>query len=385
LTLYYTDIMRILYIFKTIAAWGGIERVIVSKMNYLADHYDDEVVLFTTDQGEHRIPFRLSTKVVHKDLNIRFTDQYKYHGMRRLIDSYQRHRRFNRDLKAAIRDINPDIIVGTADMYAYTIMKYSGDIPFIVESHTSYKYTRWVPDMSLRQKVLRYFYMRNLRKAATLVTLTNADAEDWKRWNSNVVVIPNMVDLNTSGEYSDCSNHSAIFVGRLAYQKGWRYLLEIWHKVHERYPDWTLNVFGDGEDKDAFISQLNKYDDKLGIVLHSPTEKIFEEYKKNSLLMLTSVFEPFGLVIPEAQSCGLPVVSFEGYGPNDIITDGKDGYVIPQFDTDKYADRICSLLADGELRRNMGREGIASSRRYAAERIMPEWRNLFECLTAKSR
>jgi glycosyltransferase involved in cell wall biosynthesis len=103
------------------------------------------------------------------------------------------------------------------------------------------------------------------------------------------------------------------------------------------------------------------------------------------MLLLTSKFEPFGLVLPEAMSCGLPVVAFDcPYGPADIITDGEDGFLIKNRDVRAFADRVCQLIENPQLRKEMGQHAIASSQRYSANRIMPQWKQLFESMASHS-
>ena len=82
-------------------------------------------------------------------------------------------------------------------------------------------------------------------------------------------------------------------------------------------------------------------------------------------------------------SCGLPVVAFDcPFGPADIITDGVDGYLIEDRDVELFAQRVGQLISDYDLRVKMGKAGIASSKRYQASRIMPQWIQLFEQLTS---
>ena len=111
---------------------------------------------------------------------------------------------------------------------------------------------------------------------------------------------------------------------------------------------------------------------------------IFEKYKQCSILILTSRYEPFGLVLPEAMSCGLPVVAFDcPYGPADIISDGKDGFLVVNRNDEVFAEKVCLLIENPELRMSMGMAGILSSRRYEASLIMSEWLLLFEKLISK--
>ena len=104
----------------------------------------------------------------------------------------------------------------------------------------------------------------------------------------------------------------------------------------------------------------------------------------SSMLLMTSIYEPFGLVLPEAMSCGLPVVAFDcPYGPAEIITDGVDGFLIKNRDVENFSNRVCQLIENKNLRIQMGQAAIKSSQRYKADKIMPQWKDLLVSLTSK--
>ena len=78
-------------------------------------------------------------------------------------------------------------------------------------------------------------------------------------------------------------------------------------------------------------------------------------------------------------SCGLPVVAFDcPYGPAEIIKDGIDGYLIKKRDVNKFANCICKLIEDSDLRVQMSKSAVQSSLRFSARSIMPYWRILLE-------
>ena len=115
------------------------------------------------------------------------------------------------------------------------------------------------------------------------------------------------------------------------------------------------------------------------IHVHEPVLDILDKYKESSISLLTSQYEPFGLVLPEAMSCGLPVVAFDcPYGPADIITDGVDGFLVHNRSIEEFVDKVCLLMDNQELRVKMGKAGVISSHRYDANLIMPLWKQLFE-------
>ena len=118
---------------------------------------------------------------------------------------------------------------------------------------------------------------------------------------------------------------------------------------------------------------------------HGQTLDILDKYKESSILILTSIYEPFGLVMPEAMSCGIPVVAFDcPYGPSEIISDGKDGFLIDCYDVEAFADKLCMLIENEVIRKQMGMNAIQSALRFKKGKIMPQWNNLFESLVVKS-
>jgi glycosyltransferase involved in cell wall biosynthesis len=226
--------------------------------------------------------------------------------------------------------------------------------------------------------------MHYFKKADAIVALTKNDAKKWNIKFKNVIAIPNVVHLNNTGSYTTCVNHSIIFVGRMAQQKGLNSLIEIWKQIIIKYPDWKLNIFGDGEYKDIFIREIGKYDNRMSILYHAPETNIINEYCKNSIFMLTSEYEPFGLVIPEAMSCGLPVVSFDvPYGPSEIIHNGIDGFLIKPNNINDFVNKLSLLIENRELRCKMGKEAVKSSLKYSYNNIMPKWEQLFHSITHK--
>lgn len=159
-------------------------------------------------------------------------------------------------------------------------------------------------------------------------------------------------------------------------QKGLFDLLRIWHLVHEKYPDWHLDLYGEGEQRTALEKEVEQFCENIHI--HHPDTQIFHRYLDSSILVMTSLFEPFGLVMVEAMSCGLPVVAFNcPYGPAKIVTDGVNGFLVNNRDIQLFAERICQLIESEDLRSSMGHAAIVSSQRFSVMNVMPQWDALF--------
>ena len=375
--------MKVLYVTDAIANWGGIERILVEKANFLVDNCGFDVHFITVNQGTHPILFSLSQNIHYSDLDIRFHQQYEYNGFRRFIKKWKLKRLFAERLRKYINEIKPNIIISARAELISGILASKGRIPFVYESHSSYISDCYLSDgwfSLLKSRRLNY----RVRHAEMVVALSNGDASDWKRITPNVCVIPNIVSLNKTGSYSSCENKIAIFVGRFSKQKDIGTLLKIWSIVSNRYPDWQLHIYGGfGEEQNQLIDIIReKY---KNICVFPPTIDILEKYRESSLLLLTSLFEPFGLVLPEAMSCGLPVIAFDcPYGPREIIVDGVDGFVISNRDIHQYVEKVCLLMGNQDLRVKMGKEGVKSASRFEDKKIMPQWISLFKTLAREN-
>jgi glycosyltransferase involved in cell wall biosynthesis len=104
-----------------------------------------------------------------------------------------------------------------------------------------------------------------------------------------------------------------------------------------------------------------------------------EAYKNSSISVCSSRFEGFGLVIIEAMSCGLPVVSFDcPWGPGSIISDSQDGVIVENGNIDKLAESLIGLMGNEQLRMQMASQAVLNAQRFQLDRIALRWKSLFE-------
>ncbi|MFK4182596.1 glycosyltransferase family 4 protein [Streptomyces sparsogenes] len=212
-------------------------------------------------------------------------------------------------------------------------------------------------------------------------TVSEADAATHRAHlpgiTTRVVGLPNGVPA-TDVEPSDGSAKLVVAAGRLIPVKRYDLLVEAWAKVAAKHPDWRLRIYGRGPQQPV----LRRRVDELGLAehitlmgAHSPIET---EWAKGSIAAVTSREESFGMTIVEAMHCGVPVVATDcPHGPGEIITDGRDGLLVPVGDSDAIAKGLLSLIEDDELRRSMGAAARESARRYAPERVAREYERLF--------
>ena len=374
--------MKILYLFRSLAVWGGIERILVDKMNWLASKGGIEVCMLTTDQGDHPIPYQVNDKIHIDDLGINFHRKYQFGYLKRMGISYLMRHQYKKSLTDCINRILPDIIVCTTAAPIDIITGVKGKIPLVVESHSICSRTIEQGKYAVLRKYRRFIFFKSLSKAECVVALTKGDAEEWRHFHHHVIVIPNMLHP-CKIEPSSLNSKHVIWVGRFDYQKRAEVAIGIWKQVANRYPDWCLDIYGEGEYESEVTLMASS---AQNVFVHKPTSHIFYCYSNSSILMSTSLFEPFGLVIAEAMSCGLPVVAFDcPYGPAAIINEGVNGFLIPSDNMHCFADKLSLLIEDTSLRKKMGQAALDSLDRFNADLVMPQWLALFDELSKKHK
>lgn len=371
--------MKIMYITDAFAIKGGIERVIADKLNYFLTVYGYNVCLLTSNQGNHPHAYPLNPSVRFVDVGISFHQLYRYNWLKRWIKALEFRRAYMQRVRNQIELFSPDIIITARPYFIKYLCRLRGNSFLILESH-NICLSEYYEGCSFYKRMIATMRVRQLKNIPMqIIALTEGDAYEWRKLKPKfgVEVIPNIVHLNSTGNYSTLNRKHIIFVGRLERHKGLEDLLRIWQVVQKQHDDWHLDICGSGSQKTYVMSAIRE--SQLNVKIWDSVDNIIDFYMGNSILLLTSFLESFGLVILEAMSYGLPVVAFDcPYGPAEIITDGVDGFLIKNRDIKAFADRVCQLIEDKELRQRMGKSAIHSSQRYTPERIMPLWKELFE-------
>lgn len=197
----------------------------------------------------------------------------------------------------------------------------------------------------------------------------------------NICVIPNASTFQNA-QTSLLTVPKVIAVGRYDYQKGFDRLIMAWKKVTEIISGWHLDIIGDGSKCQELQSLIQQQGMEKHISLIKPTSHIDSTYLDASILALTSHYEGLPMVLIEAQSFGLPIVAFNcKCGPTDVVTDGVDGFLVPEGDIEALANRLIILMQNVSLRKDMGQWAKRASLRYEETSIMNKWMELFHTIT----
>lgn len=379
---------KILYVYHSMSTRGGLERVLSDKMNYLAERMGHEVYFLTTDQGEDLSAYDISNKIHWIKLSqIRYHDIYNVSYPKRFLWLYQFKNYLKKELLNAIDLISPDFIIATTSFASDIISGIKCKSIKICESHMSYPYIMkagskhsYMPKLEYWTKsIYDILFRRSIRKYDELVVLTKQDKDYWAPYRSSVV-ISNPITYFPE-KVSETSSKKIIAVGRLHGQKGYDLLIKSWSKIAKHFPEWSINIFGDGTERQVYIDMIREYGLEDSIFIHPSSSDIFKEYHDSEFLVLSSRAEGWGLVLVENMSCGRPCVSYNcESGPAEIITDGVDGLLIEPEDIDALANGIERMITHPEERKSMGYAARESSKRFYISNIMNKWQSLFDRL-----
>lgn len=375
--------MKIVYCTDTICHPGGIQRVTIAKANALADIDGNEVWIVVTDNKRPTPVLPISEKVHLIDLDVNYYEDDWKSKLHVLKGIFVKRREHSRKLKALFDAIQPNVVIstGTSEKKILPRLKIATQPAFIREIHftTNYrqlaangwfdKCSAWIGDfLDYRIFIKRY---------DKIVVLTNEDKElHWKH-NDKVIVIPNPLTVKHS-KRSTLTNQTVITAGRLVAQKNFSSLVRAWAIVNQFHPDWRLEIWGEGNLKAELQRQIDSSGLADCVYLLGYTNDIISKFSAVSIYVSSSLFEGFPLVLVEAVSCGLPIVSYAyPCGPRDIISDNKDGFIVPVNDERAMAERIIYLIENEDVRRQMGAAAMEKSKQYYMDIIIQKWSSLF--------
>ena len=207
----------------------------------------------------------------------------------------------------------------------------------------------------------------------------------WKR-AKRVEVIPNPVTYyNDNLCFPEKKKCRIISVGRLTPQKRFDRLIDAFALIAEKYPEWYVDIYGDGYEKEILQSQIVNMGLSHRIHILPPTSDIYTEYLQSQFFVFSSDFEGFGLVLIEAMACGIPVLSTNcQFGPSEIIENGVTG-LLSGLNVNDLASKMEYLITHHDERQVMGINAYHAVSRYRKEIVMPIWEQTYTQIALKQK
>lgn len=359
-----------LLFYVNIWVYGGIERVMSILMRQLYESYN--IILISYNESFQK-GFELPNDIVHLKIseNNLKNIAYRLGALSKLLD-----------VKLFIG--NPNIIYETLPVYGL-LKKLS--IKSIAVNHGYYflpYYAQWLHPLIENKNEF-------LKDADAVTWLTSFNYTIYSMINENGIIMPNP---NTFDEIdSNIMPHSAkiiLCVGRF-YDSIKRVdrVLKVFSKLIRIYPNVQLVLVGGYDlsmhipsDSSESIRQLiaRLRMPEHAVVFIGEQSDVANYYKKADVFVMTSDNEGFGMVLNEAGAFGLPIVMFRIPGLEDIIMDGKNGFLIEQDDYAEFVDKLVLLLSNDNLRLSMGQKAKILAKRFCKREIGMRWRHLIETI-----
>ena len=357
--------MNIAFLINDMTRSGGTERITATLANSFSSH-GHHVTIISNLREYNQLHFNLDPYI--KVIYIHSNYEKKGKRLSRLIE----YLKAIPLLKKNLRNNQFDFIIGQS--FPMNIILYFANekAKQIACEHTFYSY--------YSNKIIQAFRLFLYRKTSAVIVLNTVDYKCFKKHISNVRLIPNMNFITKSNQQSSLNNKIIISAGRLNFHKGFDLLIEAMSIVVTKHKDWILHIYGKGAYKEQLEKQIHTLHLEKNVILKGNSNNLTKAYLESSIYVLPSRFEGFGLVLIEAASFGLPIVSFDcPSGPSDILKDDS-GILVPNGDVKQLAESIIRMIENPQLRMQYARKGKNIVERYDEKNIYPLWDELFRSL-----
>ena len=347
--------MNITFLIRDLHYGGGGERVAVNLANYFAEQgYQVKIVTIAAPEKENI--FHTDQRIQIDYLNADFKKGLKFLQQIKAVFAVRNYFSANRQ---------PGLILGIGTYANFSLAFVPKNSRRIGCQHCSFN------SLSRKWRILGKLFFRKLY---AIVSLTEEDVPNWRKFNKNIAVIPNAVSFYPDNA-ATLENKLILSVGRIDYLKGYDLLLDVFEKISKINKDWKLRIIGEGPSENQIKKRIESSGLQERIEIVPPTRDILNEYMNASLCVMTSRSEGFPMVLLEAKACGLPTVSFDiKTGPSEIIRDGIDGYLISAFDVDEMADRLLELTNDESKRKSFGLNAREDVKRFLPQMVGEKWK-----------
>lgn len=200
-----------------------------------------------------------------------------------------------------------------------------------------------------------------------------------------VGVIPDFELAQKRIPMKDRKRHSMLVTARIAPEKGIEKMINAMRLAQKEIPDLTLDVYGyiDHSNNDATIKGIRRAQKKLknpdSVKIHKHTSDVASKQKEHQLYLIYSQMEGFNLALMEAQSNGMVAIANDvNYGPNQLVVNKQNGYVVPYDDLQEYAKAIVKIFKDDDQLQKMSDKAYELSNRFSEEQVWRDWQQVFD-------
>ena len=265
--------------------------------------------------------------------------------------------------------INVEAMLGIYTMFPCKILKVKNIIwehgNFYQKQCKTIDFVRW-----LEIKLCDYY-----------ITLTERDMNNFKshfKGKCKIDYIYNPITLPKNDVQYNSDSKTIVSVGIVRHIKGLDMIPDIAKNLFEKHPDWKWEIYGndtvDIEYTNSIKSKLKEYNLENHVIFKGNTNNINEVYKNASIMVMTSRMEGLPMTLLEAKAHKLPLIAFDiQTGPNEIISDKVNGYLIKAYSTEKMADVISEVISCDNLLYELSESASINIDKFDKGNILNKW------------
>lgn len=384
--------MRICFFLYNLFDIGGIQRVVSVLGSELAKDHEVYIQCYDDPSDEDRSIYNLSEKV-----RVIFLKRYKHHStLRKALRKWNKksgilgsramrvlceyscllpeERRMYRDI---IEDKGIDIAIACGGFESYLLASIADEVECrtIGWQHSSYK--AYYETKGMGPWATDYVAAKYLPKLDRVVVLNEYDAMCFfQKQNLRCTTIHNPKSFKTELQAQLCSKRF-VSAGRLIPVKAFGLLIDSFQIFAQKDKDWTLTIYGTGMEREMLEAKIKKYGLEQRVFLPGFSDNMKENLLQSSCYLLSSLWEGMPMVVLEALECGVPVIAYDISAMLPLVDNAVEGFIVKQFDTQKFAQAMLDISADDELRRQMGRAAKKKAEKFEVEHIAAQWNKMF--------
>lgn len=363
--------------------YGGIEKSVAALANMLCEKYEVEIAcsykLFENSvfpvNDKVTIKHLTDVKPNRKELKSAIRSKNIFKIFKEGFYAIKVLMKRRSTMVKYIKNCDSDVVIATRDIFDEWLGDYGKEETLKI----GWEHNHYHNDFKYASNITRAN-----RKLDYLVLVSNSLREFYSKELINnkceCVYIPNVIE-SVPEKLAPLNNKRLVSVGRLSPEKGFMDLLKIYTLLHKDYPDWKLDIVGDGVEKERLEKFIEEHELQDFVTLHGFRDKDYIDklLHDSSIYLLTSYTESFGIVLIEAMSHGVPCIAFDSAeGARELIQSGKNGYLIKNRSYTAFIKKVSDLIENKEERKRIGKVSKEGVKQYTCEVVSKQWIDLIE-------
>lgn len=263
--------------------------------------------------------------------------------------------------------------------------KVNPNIPVIAVLHSTHV-KNIHQHMTSRFKNVYKELFDNLSRYKAIIVSTNSQKIDVTMRINHALPVINIpvgfsIENKTNNHSLEISPLKLISVARYSPEKQLHHQIELIKALKDEFPNIELHLFGFGSENEKLANLIKEYHLEKNVFLRGFLPDLSAEYENAYLNILTSSMEGFSLALLECQSHGIPTISYDiKYGPNELVKDNKNGYLITPNDKNELIKKVKFLLKNPKIQKEFSQQSIVLAQQYSQSNIMEKWDNALQLL-----